>query len=481
MARFVRTPFVTSVLLVALAAPAWADRLFATTGQSSTTSTLLELDPTTGAVISTIGPVGYVVNGMTWDATTGTLYASTGFNDPTFRGLITIDVTTGAGTPIGAANWGTGDIVTNITTDSLGNMFGWTESSDNLVSIDKVTGVATVVGASGIGTGRNGLSFDGADVLWMVNSGGLTYTVDTVTGAATFTSSLGVTAHHGDFESVTNLYYGLDQAGIGTVPNVVVADLATNTIVTTLSPGVTDLHVLTFVPGPIADAGPDQTHECPAGPLSVTLDGSGSFDPNALPLTYTWTGPFDGGVATGVSPTVTFSTGPGVHVVTLVVNNGTQDSPPDTMTVTIQDTTPPTVTGSLLRTVLWPTYGGLLDVGLSSAVTDACDPAPTVTSIEVWSDEPDLGAPYSPDATLVGTTLRCRSERRVGAGFDGRVYLIVVRAQDATGNVAAGSVTCVVPLSLTVLNLNSVFAQAAAANATFQTTGLPPAGWTRIL
>ena len=65
---------------------------------------------------------------------------------------------------------------------------------------------------------------------------------------------------------------------------------------------------------PISDAGPDQTEddavECtsPTG-TSVTLDGSGSFDPDngPSPLSYSWTGPFPEGSRTvnGVNPTVT--------------------------------------------------------------------------------------------------------------------------------------------------------------------------------
>ena len=65
---------------------------------------------------------------------------------------------------------------------------------------------------------------------------------------------------------------------------------------------------------PVADAGPDQT--VPVGP--VTLDGSGSYDPQSLPLTYAWT---EGAVviATGVNPTVPMAHGD--HTITLTVTN----------------------------------------------------------------------------------------------------------------------------------------------------------------
>src|SRR6516225_3950178 len=46
-------------------------------GPCTQNSTLVLLDPTTGALIRTIGPVGFTVNGLAWDRTTKTLYATT--------------------------------------------------------------------------------------------------------------------------------------------------------------------------------------------------------------------------------------------------------------------------------------------------------------------------------------------------------------------------------------------------------------------
>jgi hypothetical protein len=88
---------------------------------------------------------------------------------------------------------------------------------------------------------------------------------------------------------------------------------------------------------PVADAGPNQSVETDD---VVTLDGSGSFDANGDPLTYAWTltsKPAESVAAltgaTTVSPTFTADLA-GNYVVSLVVNDGTANSAPDTVTIT---------------------------------------------------------------------------------------------------------------------------------------------------
>jgi DNA-binding beta-propeller fold protein YncE len=235
------------VLMVALmlaAVPASAQRLFGTTGQGSGTSTLVELDPATGAVVSTIGDVGYLINGLEWDASSGTLYATTSYNDATLQdALITIDPMTGAGTPV-AGSSGIGQIL-NPTSNSAGDLYGWTEWGDDPVIFDTVTGLATVVGESGVGTSSHGLAFNPADVLFLMNGDGNVYTLDTATGAATLAGSIGAVAHHGDFNPASGLYYGIDATGSG-AKNLLVADLSSFTVIDTL-PTVDNLHTLTFI------------------------------------------------------------------------------------------------------------------------------------------------------------------------------------------------------------------------------------------
>ena len=91
---------------------------------------------------------------------------------------------------------------------------------------------------------------------------------------------------------------------------------------------------------PVADAGPDQTVEQASYQgTDVTLDGSGSYDPDEDPITYLWT--WEGGSSTQVGPTVTVQLG--TTTFTLVVNDGVLDSKPDTVDITVVDTTAPVV------------------------------------------------------------------------------------------------------------------------------------------
>ncbi|MEW6683698.1 MAG: kelch repeat-containing protein [Nitrospirota bacterium] len=91
---------------------------------------------------------------------------------------------------------------------------------------------------------------------------------------------------------------------------------------------------------PVADAGPDQVVEAtsPAG-ASVTLDGSGSTDPDGDPLTYTWRDAAGGTIETGVSPTLILPLGS--HTITLTVTDPTGATGNDEVIITVQDTTPP--------------------------------------------------------------------------------------------------------------------------------------------
>ena len=93
---------------------------------------------------------------------------------------------------------------------------------------------------------------------------------------------------------------------------------------------------------PLANAGTDQTVEAtsPSG-ASVTLNGGGSSDPDTGDtLTFSWSGPF--GTAGGISPIVTFPLG--INNATLTVEDSGNLTATDDVQITVQDTTPPSLT-----------------------------------------------------------------------------------------------------------------------------------------
>jgi hypothetical protein len=292
MKRTIVNPIVCiTAVIMFWATTAWSGMLVGTTGAGqSDGSTLVEIDPATGETLRTIGPVGYKVNGLEYDATTRKLYGSTSVNDPNYNGLIEIDIDTGAGTAFGKHGWGLKGktAVTNITVDSTGRMFGWWDwQVDDLVRIDKTTGIATRVGESNIQTAVNGLDFDNSDTLYMVNlqcrfvelcPPDNIYTVDLTTGAASSTGGIGTTAHHGDFDpsSNLNLYYGITDNRFGSGALVVV-DFSTTTLSVISTFGALDdnIHVITFIDQ-------DPVAVCQDVVLTADSEGYGSIDAEDL-------------------------------------------------------------------------------------------------------------------------------------------------------------------------------------------------------
>ena len=145
------------------------------------------------------------------------------------------------------------------------------------------------------------------------------------------------------------------------------------------------------------------------------------------------------------------------------------------------DTTPPTVDCSLATNSLWPANHKLVDVGLDYLVTDDQDSNPTV-EVLVFSDEAeeadgDGNTEY--DAIDDGESLWLRAERS-GNG-DGRVYLIVVIATDASGNVGFDCCTVTVPHNKSKASRNDADDQAIAAEAECLIDGAAPVGFFSLI
>jgi len=242
-------------------------------GACTQTSTLVQIDPSTGALVAVIGPVGFTVNGLAWDPTTDTLYATTAVGDTAFHGLITIDPTTGAGTPVsaGVVNYGlapdprfVGSPIHSLTIDSNGHLAAWYDEfppplgvTDTLVTIDKSTGIATEFENTGINTSANGLAFAKHDLLWNVDAPKTqtdgtviqtAYLLDPANGQMLDARDVSppIQAALGDFDPVGNKYYGLNFVGFSSETALIVIDLKKGTV-TAVGQTVDNLHTLAFV------------------------------------------------------------------------------------------------------------------------------------------------------------------------------------------------------------------------------------------
>lgn len=136
--------------------------------------TLASISTTTG-VGTAIGSTGYVINGLTFDSS-GTLYGSGGVS------LFTVDLGTGAATPVGNTSFtSSGDIAF----DSNGNLFmsATGQNGDQLVSVNPSTGAGSLIGNIGF-SDVYGLNFSGS-ILYGFTLNGHTIDINTSNGTGT--------------------------------------------------------------------------------------------------------------------------------------------------------------------------------------------------------------------------------------------------------------------------------------------------------
>jgi len=141
-----------------------AQVLYAADGADGHLSNLYILNAATGAVSSTVGPIGFAVTGLAFHPTTGVLYGVTAVeNSPPQPqpSLISINPSTGAGTLIGPVGpvgclvppANSTKPVTDITFRADGTLFGWSRCTDDLVTINEY-----VRGQSGVSIISNPLN-----------------------------------------------------------------------------------------------------------------------------------------------------------------------------------------------------------------------------------------------------------------------------------------------------------------------------------
>ena len=202
----------------------------------------------------------------------------------------------------------------------------------------------------------------------------------------------------------------------------------------------------------------------------VVLNGAASYDPDGDPLTYTWTWP-NAGFATGDVLTLVLPLG--TTTVTLVVNDGTADSEPDTVDFTVQDTTVPVIHSITADPCeLSPADCNMVEVTVSVDASDICDPAPVcyITGVDV--SDICCPKPACADKTVSAkelnkSSLKCVPEPEpepcpkpcpepdweftedplvvLLRACCGRVYTINVTCEDGSGNIATGTVDVTVP------------------------------------
>ena len=162
-------------------------------GQNCTSaSNLYTLDPTTAAVVETVGSTGYFhVTGLAVNPQSGVLYATANgdttqcFSTFANAQLLTLDPNTGAATLIGA----TGLQIPDIAFSPSGTLFAWNENDDDMYTLNLTDGTSTLVGESNTNSFQTGLAVDAGGTIYM-KAGGDLYTIDDSTGEGTFVIEL---------------------------------------------------------------------------------------------------------------------------------------------------------------------------------------------------------------------------------------------------------------------------------------------------
>lgn len=210
--------------------------------------------------------------------------------------------------------------------------------------------------------------------------------------------------------------------------------------------------------------------------LVVTVDGGASATANGVTVSN-----IQVSASGAVTADVTAACGASTATFTLRVTDSGGLFAEDTLTITVTPgSQSPSVVASAATAVLWPINHLLVNVGLTATAVDECSGVPTVQVVVFSNQDDEVQSPHSPDAKNPAlNALRLRAERAGDSG--GRVYLIVVKAIDASGNIGFDVTTVVIPQEDDAGPLAAVQAAAAAAQAfALANGGTPPAGYVLV-
>ncbi len=260
----------------------------------------------------------------------------------------------------------------------------------------------------------------------------------TATGSTTSVTLDGTGSSDADGDELT---YTWSNGATGATPTVQLAD-GTHTLTLTVSDGEesdTDEVTITVVNTvPVANAGADQSMEATGPATSVTLSGSAT-DADGDDLTYSWSNG-----STDASTSVDL--GVGTHTFTLTVTDEQGATDSDEVTITILDTTKPSLSFVQSTSELWPPNHKMVLVATGISASDIVDGATdvevTVTSSESPNGRGDgnTDEDYEIKTNFDGTIdVYVRAER--SGNNDGRTYTISISSTDEAGNTASASMT----------------------------------------
>ncbi len=229
-----------------------------------------------------------------------------------------------------------------------------------------------------------------------------------------------------------------------------------------------DVNVVDVTPPVLSACPADITVECEFGGNTVTFTEPTAVDD------------CDGAVAVVCTPPSGSVFTLGTTTVTCTATDAAGNQSSCSFDVIVVDTTPPEITCSLARTLLWPARRGMIPVGFNATAFDECD-GPIGVTVDVFSDEANGAAPFAPDADgTTPPTMRLRAERAYPG--NGRVYLIRVTATDRSGNSSTECKAVIVPVMPVGLWIVQVRAAAATAEAQCAASpGTPPASTPNLI